>query len=221
MGQRQAIASFTSRSHRKRLREKRKNHVGNRYMRRRRAMNIGLGLAGGALVGLTPIAASAKSLIPSRALKSLRVKLVNALTRANNIGCSAAAERVADSGSSTVSLHVRGVDLTVPALRQITQAISALNHGEARLLTSVSVSYNPALSDAGAQTLADSLPSVLPELGMVGCEVTDVGGRALLAWAERAKGLRMLCIEENQFSASMVARFRKLADTKPGLSLFI
>ena len=191
-------------------------------MRRRRAMNIGLGLAGAALVGLTPIAASAKSLIPSRALTSLRVKLVNALTRANSVGCSAAAERLfSDSGSSTVSLHLRGVDLTVPELRQVTHAISALNHDEACLLTSVSVSYNPALSDAGAQTLADSLPSVLPELGMVGCEVTDVGGRALLAWAERAKGLRMLCIEENQFSASMVLRFRKLADTKPGLSLFI
>ena len=46
---------------------------------------------------------------------------------------------------------------------------------------------------------------------MVGCEVTDVSGRALLTGLN-AQGLRMLCIEENQFSASMVARFRKLAD---------
>ena len=191
-------------------------------MRRRQAVNIGLRLAGAAILASNPMVAAANSPTLTRPYASLRTKLVDALGRANNTGCSEAAAllRTASVGR-TVSLHLRGVGLTVPALEQVTDAIRALNRDEARLLASVSVSYNYALSDAGAQALAKALPSVLPEFGMVDCSVTDVGGNALLAWAKRATGLRMLCIEENQFSAPMAARFRKLADTKPGFSLFI
>ena len=120
-------------------------------MRRRRAVNIGLSLAGAAILGTNPMVATANSPKLTRRYASLRTKLVNALARANNTGCSEAAAllRTASVGR-TVSLHLRGIGLTAQALEQVTHAIRALNRDEARLLASVSVSYNHALSDAGA-----------------------------------------------------------------------
>ena len=97
-------------------------------MRRRQAVNIGLSLAGAAILASNPMVAAANSPTLTRPFASLRTKLVDALARATNTGCSEAAALLrTDSVGRTVSLHLRGVGLTVPALEQVTHAISALN----------------------------------------------------------------------------------------------
>jgi Leucine-rich repeat (LRR) protein len=74
----------------------------------------------------------------------------------------------------------------------------------------VSLSYN-ALGDEGICLLFEKLPVNIEELGLVGCEIGDVGGRAIISWLKNAKKLRMLCIEDNNFSPEIRSQIKKVS----------
>ncbi|MFT4976329.1 MAG: hypothetical protein ACI8S6_002225 [Myxococcota bacterium] len=121
----------------------------------------------------------------------------------NTIGsapCLAAAE-VLETGR----LHLRGAGLTAGDAVRLAAALRE----EGRAITSLSLSHNP-LGDAGTVALAGALPAGLRELGLVGCGIGDVGGEALLVWAQQARGLQMLCVEGNRFSPALRHRLRAL-----------
>ena len=84
-------------------------------------------------------------------------------------------------------------------------------------LRSFSASYNSDLTDAGVAALARISPNTMTELGFVGCGIGDTGGLALLDWARRASQPRMICIEQNDFSAELRHEFAKLRDYHAGL----
>jgi hypothetical protein len=86
-------------------------------------------------------------------------------------------------------------------------------------IISVSFSYNQDLGDEGANALAAHLPIDLTELGMVDCGIQDKGGLALLKWAKAAPNLRMICIENNSFSADVQKAFSDFRRTKPNATV--
>jgi hypothetical protein len=147
--------------------------------------------------------------------------LASTLRETGNEDCVAAAARLQSANlNEGVALHLRSAGLTAANVARIAEALRSLTETEASLLTSLSFSYNKAIGDAGAMAIARALPRSLPELGLVGCKIGDAGGQAVLDWAARATRLTLLCVEGNEYSQDIRARFRDLARTHAGLSVF-
>ncbi|MGA9253093.1 MAG: hypothetical protein WBV78_19030 [Roseobacter sp.] len=107
-----------------------------------------------------------------------------------------------ETNRSAFDLHLRQADLDERGAARIAAAIGNLSRTNGLALGSFGVSYNPALEEAGAIALINSLPKTVSKIGMVGCGLVDESGKALLAWAQNAAALRMLCVEGNRFSTS-------------------
>ncbi len=125
------------------------------------------------------------------------------------MGLSAALRHLA---SDQVDLHLRAADLA-PSQAQGLAKVLAEARQLGMQLRSFSVSYNPRMGQ-GALALIQALPPTLEELGMVGCALGEGCGEALLSWATTAPKLRMLCVEDNAFSAALRQSIRRLG--KPG-----
>jgi hypothetical protein len=126
--------------------------------------------------------------------------------------CITAAEKLEERGiqSGDFSFLVRDAGIDSAGAAAIATALNSVSRDEARALVSFSLSYNVALGDTGAIALAKALPPTLGALGLVGCGIGEAGGSALHEWASNARGLRMICIENNQLSNKLKARFRAL-----------
>jgi len=139
--------------------------------------------------------------------------LINALRSIGTPACLKAAESLTTKTGSAAGfdLHLRSAGLTQADAQILADALLATAAGAGPALRSFSASYNPDLGDAGAVVLAAAFPESMTELGLVGCLVGEGGGQALLAWAKTAPNLRMICVEDNRFSADLKAQFRALA----------
>ncbi|MGK0168643.1 MAG: hypothetical protein ACI9W2_000360 [Gammaproteobacteria bacterium] len=120
-----------------------------------------------------------------------------------------------------VPLHLRSAGLNASDAALIANALRSLTDADASSLSSLSLSYNQDIGDLGAIRLARGLPRSLPELGLVDCKISDAGAAALLEWAGQSTRPRMLCIEGNDFSHKVAARFRTLAQTPVNLSVYV
>lgn len=108
-----------------------------------------------------------------------------------------------------ISIELRSLGLTFEQVGYLATNFKNVPTAELARLRSFSISYNP-IGSEGAITMAQVLPLSLQELGMVGCEIGEAGGEAILEWTRQASGLRMLCIEQNHFSQPLKAEFRKV-----------
>jgi hypothetical protein len=151
------------------------------------------------------------------------MKFAGALRAIGGDACIAAAQRIEAGGGGigAISLHLRRAGLNTADAMVLAQAMSDLTDEEALTLGSLSLSYNPGIGDAGASVVAQALPATITELGLVGCGIGDQGGEALLHWAENASGLRMICVEDNQFSDETKTRFVELARAKHNLFVVV
>ena len=86
-------------------------------------------------------------------------------------------------------------------------------------ITSISFSYNPDLGDEGAFILLKYLPQSIQEIGLVDCGIGDDGGLAILNWVRDTPNLRMICIEQNNFSQKLKAEFHKFVKDNPNILL--
>jgi hypothetical protein len=89
----------------------------------------------------------------------------------------------------------------------LADALQSLKTDDVTSLNSFSLSYNAGIGDEGASLIANSLPTNLPELGIMGCGLGDASGETLLRWAREAPDLHTMCIEQNRFSDGLRARF--------------
>lgn len=131
---------------------------------------------------------------------------------AGTAGARVAATLESPGGAAALSsLVLRGGGVTAAGAASLAAAIAA--HPPLGRVTTLSISYCP-VGDVGTAALVErALPQLpaLREVGMVGCGIGDTGGEALLVWASEAQSrLTMLCVEGNDFSASLKARFRQL-----------
>lgn len=131
--------------------------------------------------------------------------------------CTQKAKEIESSTSQMRNLHLRSLGLTSPTIYKIAVLLKEENMP---FLKSISFSYNP-IENEGAFLLADSLPSTLHEIGLVGCDIGDTGGKALLSWMQHSENLKMACIEQNNFSQGMKSEFQKLAAENNSLFLMV
>lgn len=120
-------------------------------------------------------------------------------------------------GASEYDLHLRNAQLDSADIHNIAEAIKAVDDSGGPSLRSFSLSYNQRIADAEIRQLAESLPLTVTEIGMVQTGMTDIGGRALIDWAQGAPDLRWFCIEENSISAEFKTELKKFSQGRPGL----
>lgn len=110
------------------------------------------------------------------------------------------------------NLHLRKSDLEPADIIEICETITSreINHS----IKSISFSYNPLVGNEGAIIFANNLPNSLCEIGLVGCNIGDSGGKVLLTKIEELQNLNMLCIEQNIFSQSMIEAFKQFGNRK-------
>jgi hypothetical protein len=144
--------------------------------------------------------------------------LIDALTSIGKPVCLDAARKLSSNTSkaSTYDLHLRSAGLTVRDATILAAAIRQTPN-----LRSFSASYNPDITDTGIATLAAAFPDTMHELGMVRCSMRDKGALAILEWAHRAAGPRMVCIEDNMLSTGTKSTLMALRERHKSITLVV
>ena len=104
--------------------------------------------------------------------------------------------------------HLRNAGLSEDDAKSIASAIKTVHKDSTLRLDALSVSYNPRIQMDGATELLEVLPSHLTELGMVGCSLNDELEWAITSFLSRSTHLRLICVEENDFSLRVKGAIR-------------
>lgn len=168
---------------------------------------------------------------PSIAISNNRIEMDNNMGFAEVIStlrdmekkvCDAAAQKMETSlaGNSALSLHLRNAGLDLSDAKDLAKALRNLSaNPESARLSSFSVSYNRALGDAGTVALAQALPHTVRDIGFVGCNMGDKGALALLEWAKQSSSVKMICIEQNNFSADTRSLYQQYKQSNPAATV--
>lgn len=151
----------------------------------------------------------------------IRKEIANVL---KNIGTSERLQKakiLEDDISQIRMLHFRSLQLGSNDVLAIAAVFEQNKAYAEEFINSVSFSYNPRIGDAGVAAIASSLPVSLSELGLVDCGLTDSGGIELLRWMERATELKMICMEQNNFSEKLQTEFRVFQKNNPHIMVVI
>lgn len=131
--------------------------------------------------------------------------LIQALRQTHKPVCLSTAERLEKESATgeAFNLHLRSANLDISDAQLLANALTSIQQQGELPLNSFSVSYNPGIETGGAQVLLSSLPDNVNEIGMVGCQLRDDVGELLIRFMARSSNLKMICVEDNLFSASM------------------
>jgi hypothetical protein len=131
--------------------------------------------------------------------------LIQALRQTHKPVCLSTAERLEKESATGegFNLHLRSANLDISDAHLLANALTSMQQQGELPLNSFSVSYNPGIETGGAQVLLSSLPDNVNEIGMVGCQLRDDVGELLIRFMARSSNLKMICVEDNLFSASM------------------
>ena len=134
--------------------------------------------------------------------KNLFRVLIIALLRTKKPICAKAAEALESKplDSLDYDLHLRSADLGQAEATTIADAMEILHQNKVLNLQSVSVSYNPGITELGLKRLLEALPDHTTELGLVGCGLDDKSANNIASFLRRSNKLKMVCVEGNSFS---------------------
>lgn len=191
----------------------------NLALSRRSLLKTGLFGMMSSTIGLLQLPASANTL---SALTGPQL-MINALKTIGTKVTIAAARKLESTFASNApfSLHLRNAQLSPIDAETLAQAIGKFAPKDRQVLSSFSASYNTSMGDVGAIALVKSLPDTVNEIGFVGCAIGDKSGQALLDWAKKAQNLRVMCVENNNFSNSIKLQIRELANQKNNLLVVV
>ena len=168
---------------------------------------------------------------PSIAISNERIKVDNKMGFAELIStlrgmekkvCDTAAQTMETSlaSDSVLSLHLRSAGLDLSDAKNLAKALRNLSaNPESARLSSFSVSYNRGLGDPGTVALAQALPHTVRDIGFVRCNMGDEGALALLEWAKQTSSVKMICIEQNNFSADTRSLYQQYRQSNPAATV--
>tara|TARA_B110000503_G_scaffold143771_1_gene248356 strand:+ start:5454 stop:5903 length:450 start_codon:yes stop_codon:yes gene_type:complete len=142
-------------------------------------------------------------------------QIAQILNTTNSEKCKIKAASLQQELSQTTSLNLRNLDLSATDAISIAELIA--NKSD---LFSISFSYNK-IEDKGVIALITTLPKSVREIGLVNCGIGDRAGEVILEWLKRNSQLRMICMEQNNFSAELLIQFKKIKRIRPNLLLIV
>ena len=148
----------------------------------------------------------------------LQKKIAFILRKKGTSSCLKLAESIEKMEVCPTVLHFRSLDLNATDAKAVAMILQ--QGKDAARIDSISFSYN-LIGDAGAIDLAQSLPLSVSEIGLVGCEIGDQGGKAILNWMQNTSNLQMICIEQNNFSECVKKEYNTFKKDYPEVLVVI
>ncbi len=142
-------------------------------------------------------------------------KIAKVLRKTGNLECQKKAEILEIEGSQTSTLNLRNLGLKTIDIVAIADILEKEKGNNDDVIKSISFSYNHLIGDMGATLIAKSLPSSISEIGLVDCGIGDKGGTEILNWMKISPQLRMICIEQNNFSDKLKMGFKVFKKDNP------
>ena len=124
-----------------------------------------------------------------------------------------------EGDSQANSLHLKSLDLNLEDITSIAAVLKKEKDSKGTSIRSISFSYNVEMGDEGAKLLINSLPSSIREIGFVDCGIGDAGGKEILRWIKKSLQLRLICVEQNNFSKFMKIDFRIFKTDHPNATV--
>jgi hypothetical protein len=112
-------------------------------------------------------------------------------------------------------LNFRSLGLSTASIQEIAAILKDEKTVNTEPISSISFSYNNLMGDDGAIALASSLPASINEIGLVNCGIGDAGGSAILECIAHLPRLRMICIEQNNFSDELRSEYMLFRKENP------
>lgn len=125
------------------------------------------------------------------------------------------AEALENDKSQTGILNLRNLGLKTSDIGAITDVLKNENNA----IKSISFSYNHLIGDVGAILIVESLPSSICEIGLVDSGICDKGGIEILNWMKTSSHLRMICVEQNNFSDKLKMEFKDFKKDSPKITV--
>jgi len=148
-----------------------------------------------------------------------RIMIIEALRKMENPVCLNAANNIKNvKPSGPINIELRNADLTIEQLKVLCEAFVSLPNAPPVHINTLSFSYNK-IGDDGARLLSASMPLHLNQLGLVGCDITDLGAIELLGWLKKTTHLTLFCVENNKFSSEIKKQFKEVANQGKGFYL--
>jgi hypothetical protein len=124
-----------------------------------------------------------------------------------------------NASEKSYDLVIRKANLNIKDAKNIANAISRVEKNNGPKLHTLSMSFNPELKDEGVIALLNQIPKTTSVIAFVECGITDKAGQAIIDWVAKTNNLDGIYIEGNTFSKSMEARFEKLRNDNPKLTV--
>jgi Ran GTPase-activating protein (RanGAP) involved in mRNA processing and transport len=156
----------------------------------------------------------------TRMKASFKSRLLFCLKSIATKKCLQTAIEIENDPNKEIKLELRDAGLDVTHIKRLGEVFASLTNEDIYQLKTLSFSYNN-IGDMAVSYLSTSMPHNLRELGLVGCSITDTGGKELLKWLKKTSNLKLLCIENNKFKDGLKDQFRELAKEKKGLYLVV
>ena len=117
------------------------------------------------------------------------------------------------------TLNFRNLELDSSEVASIMEIVTESNAN--RSIKSISFSYNQLLGDDGTITIINNLPNTVNEIGLVDCGIGDCGGKIILKKIKNLTNLKMLCIEQNNFSDLIKQEFKTFSSKNPQILIVV
>jgi hypothetical protein len=118
--------------------------------------------------------------------------------------------------SNSYDLHLRNGSLGPVDVEILASGLESAHLDENLSLHSFSLSFNPEIGLMGSQAILRALPHHIIEIGLVGCNLGDQSVPALISFFKKSTRLKMVCIEDNQFSRSSKVEMKNALSHLPG-----
>ena len=119
------------------------------------------------------------------------------------------------------TLNLRNLGLKPTDIVAIADILEEEKGNSKGFIKSISFSYNDLIGDIGAAVLARSLPTSISEIGLVDCGIGDKGGVEILKWLKTSPNLKMICIEQNNFSDTLKIEFNVFKKNNPKVMVVV
>jgi hypothetical protein len=116
-------------------------------------------------------------------------------------------------------MNLRNLGLQASDITRIAKVLESEKY--TGLIKTISFSYNELIGDKGASEIARSLPVSICEIGLVGCGVGDKGGLEILNEIKTLPNLKMICIEQNDFSDQLKMEFNLFKRNNPQIRVVV
>jgi hypothetical protein len=153
--------------------------------------------------------------------RRIQINIATVLRKIGSDKCVEKANIFENTTSTITTLNFRNLALDSSDVISIMNCLKQKEGTDTNLIRSISFSYNSLLGNSGAIAIAKNLPTSLHEIGLVNCGISDAGRIELLDWMKKSRNLKMVCIEQNNFSKKLRIQLKQFGVDNPQILLVI